>query len=66
MHMRVLLDHSAVEIYIGSGEVLSTRVYRSDLEHDRRCQSVSPLIIDTARTLSDGTAACFEACPRAC
>ena len=30
MHMRVLLDHSAVEIYIGSGEVLSTRVYRCE------------------------------------
>ncbi len=31
VHMRVLLDHSAVEIYIGSGEVLSTRVYRCQM-----------------------------------
>jgi len=31
VHMRVLLDHSAVEIYIGSGEVLSTRVYRCEI-----------------------------------
>lgn len=28
VHLRVLLDHSALEVYIGSGEVLSTRIYR--------------------------------------
>jgi len=26
--MRILLDHSCVEVYMGSGEVLSTRIYR--------------------------------------
>ena len=26
VHMRVLLDHSAVEVYLGSGEMLSTRI----------------------------------------
>ena len=30
VHLRVLLDHSALEVYIGSGEVLSTRIYRCD------------------------------------
>lgn len=28
VHLRVLLDGSALEVYIGSGEVLSTRIYR--------------------------------------
>ena len=28
VHMRILLDHSCVEVYLGSGEVLSTRIYR--------------------------------------
>lgn len=28
MQMRVLLDHSCMEVYLSSGEVLSTRVYR--------------------------------------
>ncbi len=28
MQMRILLDHSCVEVYLSSGEVLSTRVYR--------------------------------------
>lgn len=28
MQMRVLIDRSCVEIYLSSGEVLSTRVYR--------------------------------------
>ncbi len=46
VHMRVLLDHSAVEVYIGSGEVLSTRVYRSGLQHDRHCQRVTPFVMN--------------------
>ena len=28
LQMRILLDHSCVEVYLGSGEVLSTRIYR--------------------------------------
>ena len=28
VHMRILLDHSCVEVYLGTGEVLSTRIYR--------------------------------------
>lgn len=28
LHLRVIVDHSCVEVYTGSGEVLSTRVYR--------------------------------------
>lgn len=28
--MRVLLDGSCVEVYLGTGEVLSTRIYRGD------------------------------------
>lgn len=28
VHMRILLDHSCIEVYLGSGEVLSTRIYR--------------------------------------
>ena len=28
LHLRIILDHSSLEIFTGSGEVLSTRVYR--------------------------------------
>ena len=28
VHLRVLVDHSCVEVYTGTGEVLSTRIYR--------------------------------------
>ena len=28
VRMRILLDHSCIEVYLGSGEVLSTRIYR--------------------------------------
>ncbi len=28
VQMRILLDHSCMEVYLSSGEVLSTRVYR--------------------------------------
>jgi len=28
LHLRILVDHSCIEVYTGSGEVLSTRVYR--------------------------------------
>ena len=28
VHMRILLDHSCIEVYLGTGEVLSTRIYR--------------------------------------
>lgn len=31
--MRVLVDHSCVEVYLSSGEVLSTRVYRGSPPH---------------------------------
>ena len=31
--MRVLVDHSCVEVYLSSGEVLSTRVYRGQPPH---------------------------------
>ena len=35
VHMRLLVDHSCIECYLGSGEVLSTRIYRwGVLEHD--------------------------------
>jgi hypothetical protein len=30
MQMRLLLDGSCVEVYLGSGEALSTRIYRGD------------------------------------
>lgn len=33
LQMRVLLDHSCVEVYLSSGEVLSTRVYRGHPPH---------------------------------
>ena len=29
VRMRILLDHSCVEVYLATGEVLSTRIYRS-------------------------------------
>lgn len=28
LHLRILLDHSCLEVFTGTGEVLSTRVYR--------------------------------------
>lgn len=28
LHLRIIVDHSCVEVYTGSGEVLSTRIYR--------------------------------------
>lgn len=28
LHLRILLDHSALEVFTGTGEVLSTRLYR--------------------------------------
>jgi hypothetical protein len=31
--MRVLVDHSCVEVYLSSGEVLSTRIYRGQPPH---------------------------------
>lgn len=34
VQMRVLIDHSCVEIYLSSGEVLSTRVYRGQQPAD--------------------------------
>lgn len=34
LQMRVLIDHSCVEIYLSSGEVLSTRVYRGQQPAD--------------------------------
>ena len=27
-HLRVLMDHSCIEVFTGTGEVLSTRIYR--------------------------------------
>lgn len=33
LQMRVLVDHSCVEVYLSSGEVLSTRVYRGHPPH---------------------------------
>ena len=30
LQMRVLIDGSCVEVYLGTGEVLSTRIYRGD------------------------------------
>ena len=33
VRMRILLDHSCVEVYLGTGEVLSTRIYRSACYH---------------------------------
>lgn len=33
MQMRVLVDHSCVEVYLSSGEVLSTRIYRGQPPH---------------------------------
>lgn len=30
VQMRVLIDGSCVEVYMGTGEVLSTRIYRGD------------------------------------
>lgn len=30
LQMRLLLDGSCVEVYLGSGEVLSTRIYRGE------------------------------------
>ena len=34
VQMRVLIDHSCVEIYLSTGEVLSTRVYRGQQPAD--------------------------------
>ena len=34
VQMRVLIDHSCVEIYLSTGEVLSTRVYRGSQPAD--------------------------------
>ena len=34
LQMRVLIDHSCLEIYLSSGEVLSTRVYRGQQPAD--------------------------------
>ncbi|DBA96005.1 TPA: hypothetical protein ACH3X1_001510 [Trebouxia sp. C0004] len=34
VHMRILLDHSCVEVYLGTGEVLSTRIYRGHPPED--------------------------------
>lgn len=31
VHLRVLQDHSCLEVFAGTGEVLSTRIYRGDL-----------------------------------
>jgi len=28
LHLRIVIDHSCVEVYAGTGEVLSTRIYR--------------------------------------
>ena len=33
LQMRLLLDGSCVEVYLGSGEVLSTRIYRGEAPH---------------------------------
>ena len=33
MQMRILVDHSCLEVYLSSGEVLSTRVYRGVPPH---------------------------------
>ena len=33
VRMRILLDHSCVEVYLATGEVLSTRIYRSASSH---------------------------------
>lgn len=30
LYLRILIDHSVLEVYTGSGEVLSTRVYRGE------------------------------------
>ncbi|KAL3140314.1 hypothetical protein ABBQ38_004579 [Trebouxia sp. C0009 RCD-2024] len=34
VRMRILLDHSCVEVYLGTGEVLSTRIYRGHPPED--------------------------------
>jgi hypothetical protein len=34
LHLRVIVDHSCVEVYTGTGEVLSTRVYRGQAPED--------------------------------
>ena len=34
LQMRIMLDHSCVEIFMASGEVLSTRIYRGSIPPD--------------------------------
>jgi hypothetical protein len=40
LHLRVLLDHSCLEVFAGSGEVLSTRVYRGAPPEGARASGV--------------------------
>ncbi len=44
VHLRVLMDHSCIEVFTGSGEVLSTRVYRCPLP--MQLLRPSPLCVD--------------------
>lgn len=41
VRMRILLDHSCVEVYLATGEVLSTRIYRSAMFSSVSCWDVA-------------------------
>lgn len=37
LHLRVLVDHSCIEVFTGTGEVLSTRIYRGKSPDEEQC-----------------------------
>ena len=52
--MRILLDHSCVEVYLATGEVLSTRIYRSacsSLDRSRACSLVKARLKSSMQAL---------------
>ena len=53
VHMRLLVDHSCIECYLGSGEVLSTRIYRWG------CWSMPAQARCHACAFTDGCAPCL-------
>jgi hypothetical protein len=44
-HLRVLMDHSCIEVFTGTGEVLSTRIYRCGAQSERLAGTCLPAAV---------------------
>lgn len=56
LHLRIIVDHSCVEVFTGTGEVLSTRIYRGEPPEDAEDAGIYFLAFGGAAILERVTA----------